>query len=300
MNSTGIRVKGIMPYLFLLPMLIGVGIFGFGCFIYVLGLSFTKTNLLISQFVGLDNYYYVLFKKPWFSTALLHTVYYAVWTIPLKLSVALGLALLLYRKMRFGSFFRFAYLMPWVSSAVIIALVFKYIFNSQFGIVNWFLGQFGFDKVLWTKNFLVAVPVIALMESWQHMGFGMLLFLGALNTIPREIEEASSLEGASNLKRFYYITLPLLKPTIFFYLVVSLIGAFSVFDTVYGFLEGDPGGAQASQIFNSPVLVCSYLVYLMGFRMFAFGRAAAIAIMMFILVLSAILVQHRLLGKEAT
>lgn len=292
MNSTGIKVKGIGPYLFILPILIGVGIFGFGCFAYVLGLSFTKTNLLISRFVGLDNYYYVLFKKPWFSLALLHTSYYAAWSIPLKLLTALGLALAMHRKIKFGAFFRFAYLMPWVSSAVIIALVFRYIFNPQFGIVNWILGQLGFSKVMWTSNFLVAVPVIALMGSWQSMGFGMILFLGALNTIPREIEEASSLEGANSLQRFYYITLPLLKPAIFFYLVVSLIGAFSVFDVVYGFLQGTPGGQSAVQIFISPVLVCSYFIYLMGFRMFAFGKAAAIAIMMFALVFSAILAQR--------
>lgn len=300
MIATGIRVKGITPYLFILPVVIGVGIFGFGCFVYVFGLSFTRTNLLTSRFVGLDNYYYVLFKKPWFSTALLHTSYYAAWAVPLKLSVALGLALILHRKMKFGSFFRFAYLMPWVSSAVIIALIFRYIFNSQLGIANWLLGQVGFSKVMWTEHFLLAIPIIALMESWQYMGFGMILFLGALSTIPREVEEAASLEGASSLQRFYYVTLPLLKPTIFFYLVISLIGAFSVFDAVYGFLEGDPGASQAVHIFTSPVLVCSYFVYLLGFRMYAFGRATAIAIMMFILVLSAILVERRLFGREGT
>ena len=299
MIERGIKTGGIGPYLFILPMLIGVGIFGFGCLFYIFRLSFTKTNLLISEFVGLENYQYVLFKKKWFFLALLHTSYYAAWAIPLKLSIALGLALAMYRKIRFGSFFRFAYLMPWVSSAVIIALIFRYIFNPQWGIVNWVLGQFGFSRVMWTENFLVAIPVIALMESWQYMGFGMILFLGALNTIPEEVQEAASLEGANGFQRFYYVTLPLLKPTIFFYVAISIIGAFGIFDSVYGFLEGTPGGDAATQIFTSPVLVCSYFIYLIGFRMFAFGKAAAIALLMFILVFSAIMVERYLMREAA-
>ena len=296
MSDDGIKVRGIGPYLFILPMVIGISIFGFYALFYVFRLSLFKSTLLTSEYVGLKNYTYI-FKEKWFLTSLMHTLYYALWSVPLNLIVGLTLAFALHKKMKFGTMFRFIYLLPWVSSTVIVALIFRYIFNPEWGIMNWFLGIFGINKIMWTENYLMAIPVIATMGAWQNAGFGMIIFLGAITSIPKQIFEASDLDGCNEFKKFWYITIPLLKPVIFFYLVISLITAFQVFDAVYAFLEGTPG-AGAWTIFTSPIQVSAYFVYSVGFKMFSFGRSAAMGIVMFAIVLTIIIIQKFSLGKN--
>lgn len=297
-RKVGIPIKGIAPYLFILPIVAGIGIFGFACFVYVLWLSFTRTTLLSpSEWVGLNNYIYVLFKSKYFLISLIHTMYYAVWAVPLNLLVGLGLGLSMSEKMKGGVFFRLAYLLPWVSSTVIIALIFRYIFNSEWGIVNWILNFSGFRKVMWGESLMTVLPVLATMTAWQSMGFGMIIFLGAISSIPKEILEAANLEGASRGQAVRYITLPLLKSTIFFYLVISVIGAFQVFDSVYVFLEGDYA-QQAYVNLNSPGLVCAYFTYMIAFRELRFGVASAMAILMFLVTLLVILMQRHFIGKK--
>ena len=293
--NQGVRVKGIIPYLFILPILVGVGVFGFYCVAHVVLLSFTKTNLINSENVGFANYIYI-FKERWFWMALSHTLYYAAWVVPLNLMVGMGLALMMSKKVMGGTVFRFIYLLPWVSSIVIIALVFRYIFNPEWGIANWFLTRLGFDKIMWTEGPIHAIPVVAMMEAWQNMGFGMIIFLGGMTSIKKEVLEAASLDGANEIKRFFHIIIPLLKPTIFFYLVISLIQAFQVFDGVYAFVEG-LRGTQATEIFTSPILVSSYFVYLTGFRLFEFGRASAMAVCLFFVVLGIIGLQKCILKR---
>lgn len=295
MNATGIQVKGITPYLFILPIAIGVGIFGFYCLVQVFIISLSETTLLVSRYVGLDNYIQI-FKDRWFLTALSHTFYYAVWVVPLNLLTGIGLGLLMFRKMRFGVVFRFIYLLPWVSSPVIVALVFRYIFNPEWGVVNWFLVNIGFPKIIWTEKAIYAIPVVAFIQVWQSIGFGMIIFLGALSGVRHEILEAASLEGANWLQVAIYITIPLLKPAMFFYLVISLIMAFHAFDTVYAFVEG-VYGAGMWHAFTSPILVSSYFVYLTAFRYFAFGKAAAMAICLFLVIGGIIILQRFLIGK---
>ena len=296
MNDDGIRVKGIGPYLFILPMVVGISIFGFYALFYVFRLSFFKSTLLTSEYVGLDNYFYI-FKEKWFLSSLIHTLYYAMWSVPLNLLVGLTLAFALYKKMRFGTLFRFIYLLPWVSSTVIVALIFRYVFNPEWGLVNWFLGLFGIGKIMWTQSYLLAIPVIATMGAWQSAGFGMIIFLGAINSIPKEIFEAADLDGCNEIQKFYHVTMPLLKPIIFFYLVISLITAFQVFDAVYAFLEGVPGMSSWA-IFTSPVQICSYFIYQVGFGMFSFGRSSAMGIVMFAVVVILLAMQKFLLGKN--
>ena len=296
MNDDGIRVKGIGPYLFILPMVIGISIFGFYAFFYVLRLSFYKSTLLTSEFIGLKNYSYI-FREKWFTISLIHTLYYALWSVPLNLFIGLTLALALYKKMKFGTLFRFIYLLPWVSSTVIIALIFRYVFNPEWGLINWFLGLFGIGKIMWTESYLLAIPVIATIGAWQSAGFGMIIFFGAISSIPRGIFEAADLDGCNEIKKFWHITIPLLKPIIFFYLVISLVTSFQVFDAVYAFLEGMPG-TSAWTIFTSPVQICSYFIYLVGFGMFSFGKSSAMGMTMFVIVLGILLMQKFLLGKE--
>jgi len=163
-------------------------------------------------------------------------------------------------------------------------------------VVNWFLVSIGLPKIMWTERALYAVPVVALIQVWQSMGFGMIIFLGALAGLKREVMEAASLEGANWFQVAIHIVIPLLKPVIFFYIVISLITAFNAFDTVYAFVEGIYGVASW-HAFTSPVLVSSYFIYLTAFRHFAFGSAAAMAICIFLIVSSIIILQRFLMGR---
>lgn len=295
-KEMGIEVKGISPYLFILPIAIGVGVLGFACFIYVIRLSFMKVDLLsVPTFVGLKNYIYALFTRKWFIMSLSHTLYYVVVAVPLNLVIGVGLGVAMYRKIKFGAFFRVAYLIPWVCSGIIIALIFRYIFNPQWGIVNIILGALGFEKIIWTGT-KTAIPIVALMGSWQSMGLGMIIFLGAITAIPKDIFQAASLEGANGLQIFRRITLPLLKPTIFFYVVITTVGAFSVFDTIYGFVEGQLGSRELA--LSSPVMTSTFFCYQMAFGVFAFGRSSAIAILMFLVTLVVILLQRHFIGRK--
>lgn len=298
-KEAGIDIPGIAPYLFILPILIGVGIFGFGCFAYVVWLSFTKATLLSPpKWVGIKNYIDLFFKSRWFWICLIHTSYYALWSVPLGFVMGLGVALTVCKKIKGGAFFRTIYLLPWVSSGVIIGLIFRYMFNPEWGIVNWVLGSLGFGKVMWTETMKIAIPVVAGVGAWQGIGFGMIIFLGAISAIPESINEAAVLEGANRWQLFYFITLPLIKATIFFYLVISVIGAFQVFDVIYTFIEGTEYSSGAGLLITTPMLVSSYFTYLIAFQEMHFGSASAMAMSIFMIVLIIILLQRHFIGRK--
>jgi len=298
-RKIGIDVKGISPFLFILPILIGIGIFGYGCFIYVLGLSFFKTNMLKPRvFVGLKNYTFLLFESKYFLTALTHTFYYVLWSVPLNLFIGLALGFAMHSKIKYGSFFRFTYLVPWVSSGVIVALIFKYAFNTHYGIVNWILYNLGFEKIRWFSTMKTAVPVAALMGAWKGMGFAMIIFLGAINAVPKNLIESASLEGANTLQIIRYIMLPLIKPTIFFYLVICFIGAFQVFDAIFIFMQQSL--ATSAVGLQGSILTSAYFTYVLAFEGQQFGRAAAMALIMFFIMLIAILIQRHFIGRKVT
>jgi len=292
---TGVEIKGISPYLFILPIAIGASIFGLGAFAYVVKMSFTETSLLKSEYVGLRNYIEI-FQEKWLWLSLCHTLYYAAWLVPLNLIIALSLSFAVFRVIRGGAIFRSIYLLPWVSSMVIVGLLFRYMFNAEWGIVNWCLQKIGFSKVLWTESPLTAIPVVAFMEGWRSMGFGMIIFLGAMSSIDIEIIEAAQIEGANWFQRARHIVVPLVKPAIFFYTTISLLTVFQTFDNVYAFVEGIRSSAN-TDLFISPVLVSSYVIYIIGFRWFEFGKASAMAICLFFVALSIILMQRHLLTR---
>ncbi len=296
-SKVGIEVKGIIAFLFILPILIGVGVFSFYCFVYVIRLSFLKTTMLTpGVFVGLKNYYYLLFESKFFLVALSHTLYYVLWSVPLNLFVGLSIGFAMHNKIKYGSFFRFTYLIPWIASGVVIALVFKYIFSTNYGIVNWALINLGFEKVRWFGSMKTVVPIAALMGTWQGMGFAMIIFLGAINAVPKSIGEAARLDGANSLQITYHIMLPLIKPTIFFYSVICFIGAFQVFDSIFIFMQQQMSGRKLG--LQSNTLTSAYFTYVLAFGSMQFGRASAMAILMFLMMLTATLIQRHFIGKR--
>lgn len=296
-KETGIEIGGIGPYLFILPILIGAGIFSIACFFYVICLSLQKVTLIMpSTFVGLSNFIYVL-RNEWFLTSLIHTSYYVLWTVPLCLFTGIGIAFAVYKKIKFGSLFRSIYLLPWITSSIIAALTFRYIFNPEMGVVNYIIKLVGIRPVIWGSNVGNTVPILALINSWQMLGFGMIIFIGAIVSIPKELIESALIEGATNLQILWYIILPLIRPIIFFYLVITTISAFQIFDSAYIF-SGCSHGFDVSEALSAPVLTASYLTYIIAFSQLWFGKASSMAIVMFLIVLGIILIQRRFIGRK--
>lgn len=299
MIATGIRVKGIAPYLFILPILVGVGLFGYGALGYITYLSFHQTSLIgSSKFVGIENFISV-FQNEWFFVSLFHTMMYAAVFIPLSMTFGLFLGSLMSRKIHGGIFFRFVYLLPWVSSAVIIALLFRYILNPEWGLANYILKVAGLKAIAFTQTPGAIVAVVAFISAWQSMGFGMIIFMSAIRSIPEEIYDAACMDGAGSIRTFVSVTLPLIKPVLLFFLVYAVVGAFQVFDAIYVFCEGVPSMSSALD-FHSLGLVCNYFIYLIAFRRFAFGQASAMALVMFLFVIVIIILGKKATGSEET
>ena len=275
---------------FIAPSLLGLLAFLIGPMVASLGLSFMAWDpLLPSQFtfVGLDNYI-ELANDPDFWQALRNTLFFIVGYIPLVLVIGLLVALLLNRGLRGMAFFRGAFFMPVISAWVAVALLWMWIFNPRFGLVNYLLGLIGIDGPAWLFDPNWAMPAIILTSVWKDIGFVSVLFLTGLQSIPQEYYEAASIDGASQVAKFRSITIPLLSPTTFFVLIISLINSFQVFDQVWIMTEGGPAGATSvlvEQIVNN------------AFRYSRMGYAATISWVLFALVFAVTIIQSRIQKK---
>ena len=235
-------------------------------------------------FLGLENYQ-TLIKDTDFWDALRHTLFFIVGYIPLVLVSGLGVALLMNQKLIGRTFFRGAFFMPVISAWVAVALMWTWIFNPKFGIINYLLGLIGIIGPAWLYDPNWAMPAIILTSVWKDTGFIMILFLSSLQSIPNEYYEAAALDGANNWAKFRYITLPLLSPTVFFTLIISLINSFQVFDQVWIMTEGGPAGATTvlvQQIVNN------------SFRYGRMGYAATLSWVLFLIVFAVTIFQTRM------
>lgn len=270
--------------LFLLPNLLGFLIFSLIPIIASLGLSFYSWDLLSSPvFVGLDNFR-MLLRDPDFWAALTHTFAFIVGYIPLVTVSGLGTALALNQKIRGQAFFRTAFFLPVVSSWVAVALLWKWLFNPMYGFVNYVISLVGVAGPGWLFDEHWAMPAIVFTSVWKDLGFVAVLYLAGLQGIPDEYYEAASLDGAGPWARFRRITLPLLTPTTFFVLIISLINSFQVFDQIYIMTGGGPVGATT-------VLVQQ--IYKNAFDYGKMGYASAMSWVLFALVFLATWLQMR-------
>ncbi len=245
-------------------------------------LSFSTWDLLTpARWVGLDNYA-ALLNSPDFWDALKHTFYFIAGYLPLVLVLGLGLALLMNQKLRGRIFFRAAFFMPVVSAWVAVARLWKWLLNPRYGLVNWLLGLVGIEGPGWIFDPNWAIPSIILASVWKDLGFVMVLLLTGLQSISPEFYEAASLDGAASWRKLVYITLPLLSPTIFFVVVISLVNSFQVFDQVYVMTAGGPAG-------SSQVLVGEIVNN--AFSYSRFGYASALSWVLFGLIFLVTLVQ---------
>ncbi len=279
-------------YLFISPWIVGFLVFTAGSMIYSLVISFTRYNLATGSVTpaGVSNYA-ELFQDPKVAQSLGNTLFYAVLAVPSEIVFALLLALLLSKVGRGSGFFRTVFYLPKMTPVVATASVFLLLLNGNTGAINAFLGVFGIRGPQWLVDPHWVIPSIVLMTLWGVSGT-MVIFLAALNDVPRDLYEVASLDGAGPVRKFFAITLPMISGALFFNIVVLTIAAFQVFDQAYLLFWRDQTNA-------SPSSSLFYAVYLFqqAFRQFDFGFASAMAWLLFLIIMAITVVQVRLSNR---
>lgn len=283
-------------YLFISPWILGMVLFALGPILASFGLAFTRWNLFTEpEYVGWANFQ-KLAHDPLFYKSVFNTIYYTVFAVPLGLVLALGLAMLVNHRLRGVNFFRTAFFLPNVVAGIAMLLLWKWLFDPNFGLINLFLDWTGLMAALewigigrpqWISSRAGAMPGLVFMSIWG-LGGSMMIFLAGLQNIPRELIEAAELDGAGPWKRFRYVTVPLLTPTIFFLTMVGVIGSLQVFNQAYVMTQGGPAHATLF-----------YVLYLFqtAFERFQMGYACAMALVLFIITLIVSLIQLAM-GKK--
>ncbi|AZI44369.1 sugar ABC transporter permease [Deinococcus psychrotolerans] len=274
-------------WLFLAPSLLLFMVFVLLPVLAAFGISFSSWDLFTApHWAGLDNYRQLLFEDKLFHKVMRNTFFYVIWTVPVQMILAFFVALLLNRGVWGQNALRVIYFLPVVSSTVAVALIWSWIFNSNFGVLNALLSAVGVqDLPGWLNSSKYALPALIIVAIWQGLGYSMVLFLAGLQGIPREAYEAGEIDGAVGWKKHRFITLPLLSPTTFFVAIVSLIGSFQVFDLAFVMTQGGPANATNTIV---------YYVYQNAFQFYRMGYASAAAMILFAIILAFTLVQYRL------
>jgi multiple sugar transport system permease protein len=260
---------------FLLPNFAGFAVLTLVPVALLFYYAFTSWNVFGgAEWTGLANVRQMLHDTS-FRTALVNTLYYTVFHIPLTLVAALALALLLNRRLRGVAFFRTVAFFPYITSIVALAQVWNMLFSPGYGPINAFLRGVGVAHPPgWTTSADWSMPAVIIVGTWREMGYYMLLFLAGLQTIPSQLYEAAKVDGANAWQRFRAVTLPGLRPTTFFVVVMLTIGSFKVFDLILVMTNGGPGQST---------LVLSQYIYQKGFVENQFGYASAVSIALFLI-----------------
>ncbi|MCX4552647.1 sugar ABC transporter permease [Streptomyces sp. NBC_01387] len=250
-------------------------------------LAFTKYDVLTApQFVGLQNFREMLGDAV-FRKSIVNTVVYTFFTVPFGMVLGLLMALALHTGLKARGIFRTAVFLPQVTATVAIALVWLWIYKPDNGLFNTLLSLVGINGPAWLSSTAWAMPSVILVGIWQGIGMKMLIYLAALQSLPKELYEAASVDGASRVRQFFSITLPLLKPATFFVLITSMINAFQAFDQIYVLTDGGPA--------NSTTMM-TYEIYKSAFREFRVGYASAQSLVLFVLLMGFTLVNRRIMG----
>lgn len=277
-------------YFFLAPAVGAIFVFFFIPVIAAFLISFTDFDIYTLgdfstlRFVGLDNYL-TLFKDDLFWTALKNTFYFVIVAGPLSVMISLGAALILNTKLvRFKAIFRLSYFIPVVTTLVAVAIVWRFIYHHNFGIMNYFIGFFGINPIDWLGDPFWAMPSIILMAVWKNFGYNMIIFIAGLQNIPEELYEAANIEGANAWQKFKSITIPMLAPTTIFISIITMIGFFQLFAEPYVMTQGGP--------LNSTLSIVQYM-YQEGFRWWNMGYSASIAFVLFFIIFIGTLIQFK-------
>ena len=275
---------GVAGWMFVAPALIVIGLFFALPVVSALLLSLTDFDLYALanpdhlRFVALDNYLELL-RTPIFWKALWNTSYFVVAGVPLSIAVSLAAALLLDSQLaRAKAFFRTALFAPVVTTLVAVAVIWRYLFHTSYGLVNWALGHVGVSPVDWLGDPRWAMPTIIGFAVWKNFGYNMVILLAGLQAIPRELYEAARIDGASTWRQIVHITLPALGPVLLVVSVITVSGYFQLFAEPYVMTRGDPLQSTVSVL---------YFMFEEGFRWWNLGRASAVAFMLFLVILGA-------------
>lgn len=277
------RREALWGYLFISPWLVGFAVFTIGPMIASLIFSFTRYNIISPPafLPPFENYIKMFTDDPDFWHSLQITATYAALAIPLNLVIGFALAFLLNQKVPGMSFWRTAFYIPSVLAGVAVAILWGFIFNPKYGILNWFLGLVGIHGPGWLSSPHWALSALVIMSLWG-VGGGMIIYLSGLQSIPTSLYEAAQIDGANGWKQFFHITVPLMSPVIFYNLVIGIIGTFQYFTEVYVLtsgLTGGVGGPAKSTLFYNVYL------YRTAFTYMNMGYASALAWVLFIVVL---------------
>jgi len=273
----------------LLPATLGLVAFTFAPIAYALLVSFQEFELLAGPagWVGLQNYQHLL-EDPLFLKAVVTTTLYTAMTLVAQVTLGLGLAILVNQKVRGLAFFRTAYFLPVVASFVVMAAVWKSMY-AQSGIFNTLLITAGIGPHPFLASVREALPSLAVLGVWKFVGFDMLVFLGGLQAIPREIYQVADIDGAGPVRRFFYIPLPVLKRVLLFVVVITTIESFNVFTPVYQMTKGGPQETTHTIVYH---------VFVNGFRYYDMGYATAISFALVVFVGGLVAIQFRLLRTD--
>ncbi|MFN8494641.1 MAG: sugar ABC transporter permease [Caldilineaceae bacterium] len=278
--------EALEAYLLILPTVIGLLVFTAGPILASLYFSFTNWNLLSTpKWRGLDNYVELFTKDPLFWITLKNTAYYVLGTVPTGAVLALLLAIALNQKIRGLALFRTMYFIPVVSSVVAISVLWSWLYQADFGLINQFLRSLGFKGVGWLSSPTWAMPAIIIMSIWHGLGYNIVIFIAGLQSIPQDYYEAARIDGANAWQNFRHITIPLISPVTFFVIILSLISSFQVFEQAYVMTQGGPVNATKTIV---------YYLYQNGFMNFHMGYASALAYVLFMIIVVLTLFQFSL------
>lgn len=289
-NTYKRKGDGLSALLFLSPTLVVFGAFILFPVIFSFYLSFHQWNMFSTdtKFVGLDNYIR-LFQDPEFWHVLKNTAIYTFGTIPINMIFSLMVAYILNKKIIGKKLLRTLFFAPVIISPVAAAVVWRWLYDPNFGIFNYFIGLFGVSQINWLNEPTAAMAALIIMGVWKTFGYNMVLFSAGLSGIPENYYEAAQIDGAGWWAKFWHITVPMLAPTTFFILIMSIISSFQVFDMVYVLTSGGPLGSTKVLVFH---------IYEYAFKFFEMGYASAMSYSLFLILFILTLLQVKYMKSK--
>lgn len=273
------RKEALIGWLFLAPEIVGMlllNVFALGFSLY---LSLSDWDMLSGvqgiEFTGLDNYI-KMFHDPTIIQAIKNNLIYMVLTVPIPIAIALVLSVLIHNSVFFKSYFKVAFFIPYISSIIAVAAVWSALFHPSLGPINQFLMELGISSPpKWLVDPKTSLLAISIISSWAGLGYTIIIYMAGLTNISNEIYEAADIDGAGAMKKFFAITVPMLRPTTFFLLITMLIGSFKVFDIIAFLTEGGPNNSSTVLVFR---------IYEEGFKYYNMGYASAISWLLFAII----------------
>ncbi|HZG16212.1 MAG TPA: sugar ABC transporter permease [Candidatus Bathyarchaeia archaeon] len=281
--------QAVRPYALILPAMIGIFFFVIYPILYLIKLSLYKYNLLNkakSKFIGLDNFVEI-FSRDDFYNSLVTTVVYTVGVVAITMVLSIAFALWLNRSTRFNAIVQAGIFTPHIISIVSIALVWMWLMEPNYGLLNYALRAVGLPALPWLQSSSTSLMSVIIVSVWQNVGYYALLIVAALKSIPPSIYEAAALDNASRVRVFSKITLPMISPQLFFILIIMTIGSFKVFDTVKIMTGGGPNGSTTTLVY-----------YIYEFRTTSIGYASATGVVLMIIIAILTFIYFWLLAKK--